>query len=325
MNIDRGQTSFNEEEIAALQKRVLVYKETGGLSWSEMGKRTGIAFSTLQAFSSGTYAGRNANVAADVHKFFLSEAAESELAKDAPIAPQFQRTKTAKRIHATLSWAKRGNIVLIIGNPGVGKTAAIDQFAADTPNVWKITAAPSKSTMNAILLAIVTAFGVSREGGSGYQLSQLIRRNVSNRSGLLIFDEAQHLDERALEELRSIYDDTNVGIAFCGNRKISGKVEGDRTAGYAQRFSRISMRQIIDTPEDEDVALLLSAWGITHTKELTYLRAIAMRSGGGGLRTLNKLLELATLIARQDQDAEMCLTHMQDAWAQLSAGTGAGA
>ncbi len=135
------------------------------------------------------------------------------------------------------------------------------------------------------------------------------REKVVGRQGLFLIDEAQHLSERALEEIRAIHDDTGVGVALVGNREVLTRIEGaGRTAAFAQLYSRVSIRHVFGQPETEDVA---------STSERAMLRKVALKPGGGGLRSLTKTLELATLLAQQAGE-DRVLDHLEGAWAQLS-------
>ena len=314
MNIDRGKTSFTPDETAEVQRRLRDWKSETGFSWSRMEKLTGIPQGTLSVWSGGNYKGDNAAIAEKITRFLAHSEAREELEREAPIVPAFRMTKTAGRIIGALRWAERGKIVVIVGDPGTGKTAALDQYAGTAPLVWKITVSPSKSTANAMLLALTKAMGSGRLSGAGHVLSSTVRERTRDRKAVIIVDEAQHLSPAALEELRAIHDDTGVGVALVGNREVLTRVEGvARTAEFAQLFSRISLRVILGTPKEDDVEVLLGAWGVTHDGERDLLRKIALKPGGGGLRALTFVLEYATVLAQQDQDCERVLDHIKAA------------
>lgn len=67
-----------------------------------------------------------------------------------------------------------------------------------------------------------------------------------------------------------------------------------------------------------------AGWGIEHAGERNYLRDVALRPGGGGLRTLSNTLEYATVLSQDDTEGR-CLTHIKDAFAQLTSRPGAAA
>jgi DNA transposition AAA+ family ATPase len=155
---------------------------------------------------------------------------------------------------------------------------------------------------------------------SNRAISGVIRARLLDAQGVLVIDEAQWCSEGALEELRAIHDETGCGLVLAGNREVLTRLEGkQRAAAYAQLFSRISFRHVIERPEPEDVNTLLDAWNVTNPKERDYLARIASRPGGGGLRQMSKVLELASITALGEGDLEgRCLTHVEDAAAQLN-------
>ena len=319
MNATLTKERYSEDELNALRRRVLDYKQLTNESWGAIAAVTGIGESTIQAFANAKYNGDNQAKAAEVEKWFKSNET-MKLFSDIPLVPGYQPTPTALRVRANLLWARGGKIVTIEGDPGVGKTIPLENFVWEFPNTWMITASPSRSGYTSLLQSVLKQFNVPPSNRSTFQLSELVRRQFSSReNGLLLIDEAQHVAEKALEELRSIHDETKVGIAFVGNREVTRNIEGPRTANFAQRFSRISMRMIIDAPDKRDVNALLEIWRVTDSREQAFLTSIAMRPGGGALRSLTKCLELASVLADGAKEART-LVHLKDAWAQLSAG-----
>lgn len=320
---------FDDAKLNGIRKRLIEYKESNGDSWAILGQKTGLGGSTLQAFAYDKYKGNNAGVAAEVEKWFKTSETLQMFPVEDYIVPYFQPTPTAAKIRNTLIWTQRGKMSAIMGHPGLGKTQTLERFKLETHNVVLVTASPTCSTVNAILEAVLEAFEMPPGKRSANQLSGMVRRAFKARdNALLIVDEAQHLGERALEELRAIHDSTKIGLALCGNMEVTRNVEGNRTANFAQRFSRLSMRLMITQPDPKDVTMLLDAWVLDDGHARKLLTEIAMRPGGGALRSMSQTLELATLLARADQPeagvhAPVSYQHVRDAWAQLSAGVAA--
>ena len=324
MNVERGKTSFTLEEIEALQRRLADFKDTSGKTWSDIQSQSGIPKGTLSVWVGGNYNGDNAAIAERVHKWFLHREAQETVDRDAPMIPSFQRTRTADRITAALNWAYRGKIVIVVGDPGAGKTAVLRQFAADAPNVTLATMSPTARKLTNALLTIMKAQGSTLHTGTGLSLSLRIRERVSKGKSLIIIDEAQHLSSEALDELRAIHDETGCGIVLVGNREVLTRVEGvAREAAFAQLFSRISLRLVLGEPHASDVDVLLDAWCVTKAAERTYLHELAARKGGGGLRTLTFVLEYATLLAQGEDEGERVLSHIKSAARDLSTRTAA--
>lgn len=318
MNIDRGQSSFEPEEIKELQRRLLDYKQYEGLSWDALGKKVNVPGGTLGPWSNAKYAGDVAAVAYKVNRFFLSEAAREDLERAAPIVPGFQWTKTSRMITSQLRWAHRGKFVIAVGTAGIGKTATIDQYCATTPNAFKATMSPATKSVSAMLLEILMALGVTtRTTGSRQVLTHIIQDRLTDVPALLVIDEAQHLDDEALEQLRAIFDKLPMfGVLLSGNPEVLTRIQGgSRQAAFAQLYSRVSYPHVYIRPEEEDVDVILAAWGVTHAKEIEFCRKVA--SLPGCLRSITMTLELATLVSSGADEAR-CLTHIQDAWAQHS-------
>jgi DNA transposition AAA+ family ATPase len=89
-----------------------------------------------------------------------------------------------------------------------------------------------------------------------------------------------------------------------------------RTAQFAQLFSRIGLRVNLSKPRKADVTMLLSAWGM----EDRQAREIAMGIGlaPGALRVLTKVLRMAGGMAHAAGLARAGAAEIQDAWEQLT-------
>lgn len=112
--------------------------------------------------------------------------------------------------------------------------------------------------------------------------------------GLLIFDEAQLLPLRRMDELRYFPDRCGIGIAFMGNM-----------AGYKElvdaRIGQITSRVggalvVIEKPCEGDVDALMDSWEIRGRK----LRELALMIGvqDGGLRMLSDTASAARIFSR---------------------------
>lgn len=294
---------------------LLEHKRVTGSSWTQLATQTGIPQGTLSVFASGKYQGDNERVARDVYRFRQHISTQRELAMEAPEVPDFYDTPTARRLQSLLSWAQRGRLVVAATGPGCGKTKALRNYRDAMSNVWLITLAPSSSGVNNMQIEVLAALGERDARGSMQALSRRIRDRVRNTGGLLAFDEAQHLSERSIEEIRSWHDDTGVGVAFFGNETVLARIEGGhRRAAFAQLYSRIGMRLVQNLPLADDARALAEAWEVFDEKQVQFL--VKKSQQPGGLRTVTMMLELATMVAcseRRDRE----LTHLQDAWAQL--------
>jgi hypothetical protein len=312
MNISLGKTAFTPEEIDDLRDRLKAHKEALGLSWGDLGKITGVPQGTLSGWVPGTYNNGkiydNQEIPGRVHRFFLSLAEKSALEAAMPSEPDFQATTSSGRMMTVLALSQLGDMGLISTPPGVGKTASVRQYAATRNQVFVCTASPASRGVNTMLSAILGAMGERDAKGTPQGLSARIRNRVREASALIVVDEAQHLSPQALEELRSIHDDTGCGVALVGDERLAATLKA-----YPQLYSRLGVRHSQPRPLAEDVTAIAAGWGVMHGAELAFLHEIARK--GGGIRTLTKTLKLAVRAARAG-GATVCVADLRDAYAQ---------
>jgi DNA transposition AAA+ family ATPase len=309
-------SSVSSIETAAERRWLLDYKDRTGLSWSELAQQSGIPSGTLSQFGAATYGGNNDRVAADVARFRQKVAAQAELALEAPEIPDWFDTPTSSRISALLSWAQRGRITVLAMGPGTGKTKTAKHYRDLMANVWLTTMAPSTAGVNNMQIETLASMGERDARGTPQALSARIKARVKGTGGLLIFDEAQHLSEKSIEEIRSWHDATGIGIALLGNEEVIARLEGgSRRAAFAQLYSRVGMRHIQAVPLTDDARTLAAAWGVKDAQQLQFVETISQRPGG--LRGCTMTLELASMIAA-GEERPLSIAHLRDAWGQLA-------
>ena len=300
---------------------IVDHRKQTGMSWSELAKRTGIAQGTISQFGGEHgYAGDEEKVAEKVLRFRQLLAAQASIQVDAPELPGYFETETSKQLTSMLAWAQRGRVVLAALGAGLGKTSAAKQFRACYSNVFLATMTPATAGVNTMQIEVLEALGEKNASGTPQKLSRRIRERVANvGSPLLIVDEAQHLSEKALEEIRGWYDAAGLGIALFGNVGVLQRLQGgNRSDAFAQLFSRVSLKVVRLLPLGGDVDAMAQAWGIFDDSVIAYLRKICMTPGG--LRGGTMALELGSMIAASEKKP-LALDHLQDAWAQLSSRT----
>jgi DNA transposition AAA+ family ATPase len=316
MNVSLGKTTFTPAEIDDLRDRLRAHRQQTGLAWSELAQQTGVPAGTLSGWVPGTYNNGkvhdNQDVPAKIHRFFLSMAEQSELEATMPVEPDFQMTTSARRMMTVMAMAQAGDMGSISTPPGCGKTAAIRQYAATRAPVHVATASPATRGINTLLILILGAMGEANAKGTPQGLSERVRARVRGAKALIIVDEAQHLVPAALEELRSIHDETDCGVVLVGDETLVTNLKR-----YAQLYSRLGIHHTQPRPLVEDVSAIAGAWGISRGAELAYLQEISRK--GGGLRTLTKTLRLAVRGARAG-GAPLEIADMKDAFAQRFGG-----
>lgn len=295
------------------------HKAATGLSWKQLAGRVGISHSSLSLWVGNNYNAPGDRMAAAVFKYRQTLAAQAALKGETPEIPSYFETETSARIIAMLNWAQRGRVIAAAMAPGLGKTVTADYYRACNANVFKVTATPATASLTSMLTSVLRAIGGSAAVSSHltHVLSQAIQDRVRDLGNpLLIVDEAQHLAAASIEEIRSWHDASGLGVALLGNAGLLQTLEGGtRSVSRAQLFSRISMRDVRTVPFSADIDAMLDAWRLRDEKVCDYVHTIAMKPGG--LRGATFALELAHMIAAAAGE-ELAVSHIQDAWAQLS-------
>jgi DNA transposition AAA+ family ATPase len=162
---------------------------------------------------------------------------------DLPTKPGYFETPTSVHITNLLHMARRGRVVAAATGAGLGKSETGKNFCECYPNSWIITLRPSLCSIAQVLSAVLKKLGEPRAKGSPDMLFDRICEIVSNRhKPLLIFDELQHASTKTIDEIRSLNDETGVGVALMGNIPVLKKIEGGgRDEAFAQIYSRIGI------------------------------------------------------------------------------------
>jgi len=319
MTFDEVKKKFTPEENQELRTRAQTYiAADDSRTKASTARECGVAESTFHAWLSGSYNGDNNAVASKVNIWFEDQKRKNEAIQVLPDEVPFQETETAKTILEKIQLTRMmGDFFVVAGGPGIGKTTAIEHYDELTPNTWLVTAEPSNTRLGVFMEVLYMALGIAMKSTSIYHVSTAIKKFLDDRpDALIVIDEAQHLDKKTIEQLRSIHDKTGVAMVLVGNEVLLNKLEGgNKSRDFAQIFSRIGIRHKQAKARKTDINMLLDAWGITDREERKYMSAIASKPGA--LRGMTKCLRLATIFANGQKTART-KRHMEMAWSNLS-------
>lgn len=307
-------SAFINEQIEWLK----AHREELSASWSDIGQWTGIPSGTIsQLCGPKGYPGNRRRYADQIAVYRQTVAAQADISVDLPEKPGYFETPSSLAITQFLQWAQRGRLVMIVTGAGIGKSQTAENFQISNAGVFIATMTPSTSGIMPMQQRVLKSLGEKHSVGSPAALSEMICEVLRKRKhGLLIIDEAQHLSIKALEEIRSWYDETGCGIALMGNERVQQSIDGvSRAADFAQLFSRIGLRLVRTTATPGDADALAAAWKISDQAMIEFLRGIVARPGA--LRGATFALEVAHMLAVA-QGTGVTLLHLKKAWAQLS-------
>lgn len=313
MTPNLGKTTFDDAELTLLRGEASAFIDRQGITKKAFALECDVAEGTFGPWLAGNYQGDNEKVGARVYRFLTARKEQAQLAASVPVAPSFQDTPTSKHIFAGLEHAQVFNDLVVIGcGPGTGKTATITQYRAVRPRVWVAPMKPSTRGLPNALVAILAAMGDADARGTPQALSRRVAARATEGS-LLVIDEAQHLSQQAVDELRSIHDETRCGLVFSGDESVFSLFDGTRKAAFAQFHSRIGMRVRIARPKAGDAQVLAAAHGITEPSLIKLCVDIANKPGA--LRGLTKTLLVAKRFAAMN-DEPLSAPLIRDVWAQ---------
>lgn len=311
--MDGSTSGTSEQDLRALVRGRLT---AGKLSQSAAAREVGISASTLSQWLNDSYPGDVAEVEVKVARWLRAQQARASTMDMLPAAPGWVETPLARQVYGTLSWAQVcGDIVVCFGAAGLGKTVTAARYRDENPSVWVATMTPASAQVVTALTEIAIALGVEALGGGAAALHRAICRKLRNTRGLLIIDEAQHLGIPALDQIRSIHDACEIGVAYVGNEGLYTQMSTGRHSTSLDRlFSRIGKRAKLPKAGARDVDLLASAWGVPAGECRRQLQAIAAKPGA--LRGLAKVLRRASAYAAAAQRA-ICCEDVGAAWAEI--------
>ncbi|MGY3873459.1 AAA family ATPase [Aeromonas dhakensis] len=300
-NVVTLEQNSNQEVVA----RVKALLEQSIVTQAQIAKEIGVSGSTVNQLLNGNY---KADPTAMLQKLANWLTAREQRA-DAPRDPGFVMTETARQINADMGYAlTTQSIVIIHGISGVGKTTALREFQRKHNNVWVITTSPSRATMTECMYELAMELNMENAPRLRGPLARALRRRLRNTKGLIVVDEADHLDRATLEELRILVEEVEIGLVLVGNSRVYTQLTGGpRSEDFARLFSRIAKKRSLTKAKKADVMAFASAWNITGEAELNLLVRISERPGA--LRLVSKNLKLAVMYSGGEPLTEQILMH----------------
>jgi len=299
----------------ALRARVRALMGERGMAQAAVAVEISRSSGTISSWLSGTYRGDIPALETRLRRWVEQQGAQREAVKPLPKVPAWLATPSALKVLSALKFAHaHGEIGLVYGGAGMGKTATVRHYQGQRNNVWVATMTPAHAGLVSALRGIAAAVGAEVSGNGAEALHREVVRKVERSGGLLVIDEAQHLTVPALEQIRAIHDATGLGIAFVGNERVYAQMAGGVRAAYlAQLRSRIGHTVRLLKAQPVDVEVLMGAWQVG-TGCAGALREIAGKPGA--LRNVMKVLKLAVGMAA-DAGRAVAQEDVKAAWGEL--------
>lgn len=280
--------------IDEVRDQLRLYLQETKKSQAVVAKSLGVSAAVISQFLNGIYPGGNEQLAYSIKQMLDVETRRRQNVQ----VPDFVMTGVAKEVLAITGYAHdHTDIGVVHGPAGIGKTKALLHYVHKNPGTVYVTADVTISGSKAILEEILDKLGRS-EYGDRRRLRRSIVNILKGSGRIIIIDEAQHLSLKALETLRSLYDECNIGLVLCGNDQIYANMIGKYNAPFAQLFSRVGIRRSLSNRVSaEDVKQIICQVDTIPAECLDYFKRVA--NTHGGIRLMVKLFVLAGEIANR--------------------------
>jgi DNA transposition AAA+ family ATPase len=310
------------DEPEAVIDQVRTEMQVRGMTQAQVARESGISATSLTQLLGGSYAADPRRMTGKLAQW-LAGLRERSAQPRLPEAPDWAATPTGDRIIAALGYAQMaGDIAVVYGGAGTGKTSAAREYQRRYSSVWLATMSPATAGVTTALEEVCLAVGITELPGGGARMQRALIARIADTRGLLIVDEAQHLSVAALDALRALHDATGVGIALLGNELLYGRMTGGARVEWLDRLhSRIGRRLRVSRAAREDVTVLAQAHGVTDAAAVKVLYAIGAQAGA--LRGVSKAVRLARMMAVAREE-EVGKEHLVAAWRDLTGESPAG-
>ncbi len=230
-------------------------ENAGDMSQRKVADVLGWSPSTLSMVLAGTYANLEQKEAEMAKKLLGIESETEEKFEPIRITEKIIGTDSYFEVFTLCSGlidrnsSLTASIGLVIGDAGMGKTTAVQSFAAETPDAAYVLY--MGFNRNALFKEIAESV-VGRSARSYYDNLQLIMGATRVYRKLIIVDEADRMPLSMLEDLRTLNEYGRVPLLLVGEPKLAATVKkADRIE------SRIRKPRVTFKPIDEDTVSTL--------------------------------------------------------------------
>ncbi|HBE9082333.1 AAA family ATPase [Serratia fonticola] len=227
-------------------------------SQKQVADQTKLSTTTISQYLNGTYPGNIEKVEAAITNLISRE---DEKSRNRKVRAEFVKTRLASKCLARIRDVHLdGDIGVIYGSAGMGKSMVMQQYANMFKDVILIEADPGYTT-KVLLQELCDRLGVNKRGNI-HELSENCISALQGTGWVVLIDEAELLPYRALEVLRRIHDRSGSGVVLAGMPRLLLNLKG-RRGEYAQLYSRVGIAIDLDTEqkktESEDFDNILTS------------------------------------------------------------------
>ncbi len=234
------------------------YMQSTGKKQAVVAQELGISGGGLSSFLSGSYKTPHTIIPKVQNLKEINQGKRTVLTD-----PPFVETSVSRTVEAAIKYSHlRGKISVVYGDAGIGKTQAFKHYLAANELAIGVTISPTYASITGVNELLAEQLGVRERVAR--KITREIALKLKGSGRVIVIDEAQHLTVRALNHIRCLADEAEVGVCFIGNEEVYSKLKGSGKADFAQLFSRLGMRAPVgvNTITREDVEKVFQAAGL---------------------------------------------------------------
>lgn len=273
------------------------YNQLG--TWGRVNAHIGGGFKDayFNSFATGSF---NGNVETALELIERARELDDDRAKNV-FQIEFVDTTIARSIRSAIRQTRaRGELGLLAGDSGIGKSTTIAQYCTKDKSILLYRANPTfRGGIHPVLLQLVSIATKTQEikRMSASALYSVLADEMRRRFKLAIFDEAQCFSRDMLDVLRILAEDSGVPILFSGNNQVyeGTFANGMPAAAFTQFKSRCLVNKQIQTIDIQpsDVAMIARQLLTDDTLSEVSSALVGVARSEGGFRSLRGVLQRA--------------------------------
>ena len=316
MNDTTNVTAFpgpiGEADTRAVAEACRAEMDISGVSSTQAAREIGVSSTRLSKWLRGLYEGDVPATTAKVARW-LETRAEARRRDLTPAGlDRHVELGVTRDIAASLAHAQAaGDVVLVHGPSGRGKSWACRRYCAGRSSAWQLSATSAIGSVAGLLHRLGAAIDAGSGHPSALAAETAVIERLRDRGALIVMDEAHHLSVRLLDELRQIRDIAGCGLALIGGDDLWSRLA--RSPHCNQIVGRIGIRLPLGRTADADVGALGRAV-LGRNPSATELRLlVTAAAGAGGFHALRRLMMRAFVMARADGREAIAATDLRAA------------
>lgn len=268
---------------------------------SRLANMAGYSASALSAYQKGTYRGDVAKLERALVNMMEREYEKMNANIKTFFIP-FRNTSIAKTIWQTIRTAHlNGVMAMIYGDSGLGKSTAAKEYAKEFEDAIYIEANKSY-TAKILFKKLHKMIGYSGEGSLNTLVDDVIEK-LKNSKRALIIDQAEDLNNTALQLIRTVFDHAGIGIILLGLQDLFNNVRGQRHE-FEQFYTRITVTVKLKKLKSDDIHKLVTAVLGENEHEKTF-----EHYAGGNAMILRNLLFNSLQFAEKNEQLNAEIIH----------------